>query len=232
MTTPETGRAQPPGRPGTAHCLSAREIPRQPQNRPLPTTTSALQVPDPYRWLEEPRLARNQGLGDGPERGHVRLPEPDSVPRQDPRAAHQASGTTSATACPSRWATQLVFSKNDGLQNQAVLYRQRGAGEPHGAARPQQVLGRWHHGPGRHRVQQRPPLPGLRHQRRRLRLAPGAHPGPDHQPAAARNPGLGEGVGHVVGRTTASTTAATTRPRPARTTCRAKTSSTRCTSTS
>ena len=46
-----------------------------------------VKVADPYRWLEDRRLAADARLGDGPEPGHRRLPR-----RRSPSASRSASG--------------------------------------------------------------------------------------------------------------------------------------------
>ncbi len=45
------------------------------------------QVADPYRWLEDDTLGRDRGLGQGPERGDLRLPGQDPLPRGAQEAA-------------------------------------------------------------------------------------------------------------------------------------------------
>ena len=86
-------------------------------------------VPDPYRWLESldsPETAawvtaQNEAtfgyLGQTPFRDKIRE-------RLTTMWNYERFGI------PEQVDDELVFSKNDGLQNQAVIYRQRGTEEP------------------------------------------------------------------------------------------------------
>ena len=79
---------------------------------------------------------------------------------------------------------RYFFSKNDGLQNQSVLYthglaRRRAAP----AARPQHLVEGRHRRPGRHVGQRRRQVPRLRRRRGRLRLGDLAGPRRRHRPS-------------------------------------------------
>ena len=86
-------------------------------------------VPDPYRWLE--------GL-DSPEtqawvtaQNEVTFGYLNQIPFRDKiRDRLTKIWNYERFGVPEQVGSELVFSKNDGLQNQAVLYRQRGTEEP------------------------------------------------------------------------------------------------------
>ena len=86
-------------------------------------------VADPYRWLE--------GL-DSPEtkawvtaQNDVTFGYLNQIPFRDKiRERLTKIWNYERYGVPEQVGAELVFSKNDGLQNQAVLYRQRGAAEP------------------------------------------------------------------------------------------------------
>ena len=64
-------------------------------------------------------------MGRGREQGHVRLPGADSVPAAGAGAAEAAYNYPKYSA-PFRKLDNFVYSKNDGLQNQSVVYIQKG----------------------------------------------------------------------------------------------------------
>ena len=110
-------------------------------------------VADPYRWLEDDvRAPRRRALGRGREQGHVRLP------RVDPRSASAIKErlTELWNYEKLRRAVQgrrpLLLTKNDGLQNQSVLYVHDVArrAEPRVLLDPNTLSQGRHGRPGRH----------------------------------------------------------------------------------
>lgn len=86
-------------------------------------------VPDPYRWLEAltaPETKEWVTAENAVTFGYLgQIPFRDNI-----RARLTALWNYERYGVPEQVGPELVFSKNDGLQNQAVLYRQRGTGKP------------------------------------------------------------------------------------------------------
>ena len=78
-------------------------------------------VKDPYRWLEDLDAPETAAWVKARERGHVRLPREDPGAREDPKRLTQL-WNYERFGVPSQEGGRYFFSKNDGLQNQAVLY--------------------------------------------------------------------------------------------------------------
>ena len=99
---------------------------------PQPSITStpitAPRSPDPYRWLEDDTPPERQ-VGRGAEQGDLRLPRGLPVTRAILQRLKDLYNYAKSLA-PSRKGDYFFF-KNDGLQNQNVLYVQDGLdGEP------------------------------------------------------------------------------------------------------
>ena len=68
------------------------------------------------------RQRTNQGLGRGPEQGDLCLARPGSRSRTDSPAADAALELRALSACRSEKGGRYFYSRNDGLQNQSVVY--------------------------------------------------------------------------------------------------------------
>jgi len=127
MTTAETG--EPSHRAGLA--LPNPPPVKYPESRPTDFTDTyfGVKIPDPYRWLE---------ALDSPEtkdwvtaENKVTFAYLDQIPFRDKiRARLTRMWNYERYSVPEQVGPELIFSKNDGLQNQAVVYRQRGAEPP------------------------------------------------------------------------------------------------------
>ncbi|HEX8504567.1 MAG TPA: S9 family peptidase, partial [Hymenobacter sp.] len=86
-------------------------------------------IPDPYRWLEaldSPETAAWVTAQNEVTFGYLsQIPFRDKI-----RERLTEIWNYERYGVPEQVGDDLVFSKNDGLQNQAVLYRQRGDNEP------------------------------------------------------------------------------------------------------
>lgn len=83
-----------------------------------------VEVKDPYRWLEDPDAeASRQWIEAENELTFGFLQQIDARPRITKRL--EALWNYERYSAPFRRAGQLFFFKNDGLQNQSVLYRQK-----------------------------------------------------------------------------------------------------------
>ena len=90
-------------------------------------TYHGAQVPDPYRWLEDDNSPETADVGGGAEQGHLRLPGADPVPGGAARRGWTQLYNYPKYSAPSRKGDATSSSrKNDGLQNQSVLYIQKG----------------------------------------------------------------------------------------------------------
>ena len=86
-------------------------------------------IPDPYRWLEDPDSAETKAWVTAQNEatfGHL-----GQIPfRERIRERLTAIWNYERYGVPEQVGPDLVFAKNNGLQNQAVLYRQRPGQEP------------------------------------------------------------------------------------------------------
>ena len=88
------------------------------------------QVADPYRWLEDDNAEDTKAWVE--EQNKATFGYLDQIPfRSAVRDRYEELFNYEKYSAPSRVGDYYFFSKNDGLQNQAVIYRQKGLeGEP------------------------------------------------------------------------------------------------------
>src|SRR5690606_28903503 len=88
-------------------------------------TYHGTRVPDPYRWLEDDTSAETAAWLAAQNK--VTFPYLQKIPFRDDlqRRVKRLNDYEKYTA-PSRKGPYVFFRKNDGLQNQSVLYMQRG----------------------------------------------------------------------------------------------------------
>ncbi|MGB2714327.1 MAG: prolyl oligopeptidase family serine peptidase [Vicinamibacterales bacterium] len=88
-------------------------------------TYHGVKVPDPYRWLEDDTSAETAAWVEAQNK--VTLPYLEKIPFR--KQLHQrvlALNKYERYSAPSRKGPYFFFSKNEGLQNQSVLYIQKG----------------------------------------------------------------------------------------------------------
>ncbi|PID67757.1 MAG: S9 family peptidase [Flavobacteriia bacterium] len=102
-----------------------------------PTTEKGTQVDvyygdsiaDPYRWLEDDRSAETGAWVKA--QNEVTFGYLNSIPfREEIKKRLETLWNYERISAPEKKGDYTYFYKNDGLQNQAVLYRQKGDGEP------------------------------------------------------------------------------------------------------
>lgn len=82
-------------------------------------------VPDPYRWLEDDRSAETADWVKAQNK--ISFDFLEKIPfRQQFKARIEKTLNYARYSAPYRKGEWFYFSKNDGLQNQSVLYRQKG----------------------------------------------------------------------------------------------------------
>ncbi|HET7697550.1 MAG TPA: hypothetical protein VFK57_17670 [Vicinamibacterales bacterium] len=82
-------------------------------------------VPDPYRWLEDDQSAQTAAWVEAQNK--VTFPYLEAIPyRQRLHARVKELSNYPKYSSPSRKGPYYFFSKNDGLQDQSVLYIQKG----------------------------------------------------------------------------------------------------------
>ena len=93
-------------------------------------TYHGTKVPDPYRWLEDDTSAETAAWVEAQNK--VTFPYLEKIPfRDDLQRRVKALNDYEKYSAPSRKGPYVFFRKNDGLQNQSVLYMQKGLdGEP------------------------------------------------------------------------------------------------------
>ena len=88
---------------------------------PLPDTYFGTEVPDPYRWLEDADAAETTAWVRA--ENEVTFAYLDQIPfRTELRERLTQLWNYARYGVPSQEGKLLIFSKNDGLQNQAVVY--------------------------------------------------------------------------------------------------------------
>ena len=86
-------------------------------------------VPDPYRWLEDDRSEETAAWVK--EQNKVTFGYLETIPyREEIKSRLQKMWNYEKYTAPQREGEYIYFSKNDGLQNQFVIYRQKKNGEP------------------------------------------------------------------------------------------------------
>ena len=117
------------GATGAALLVSAAAA----QQLQYPTTTKidhadtyhGTRVPDPYRWLEDDTSPETAKWVEAQNK--VTFPYLERIPfRRQLQDRVKALNNYEKYSAPSRKGPYFFFSKNDGLQNQSVLYVQRG----------------------------------------------------------------------------------------------------------
>ena len=92
-------------------------------------TYHGVSVPDPYRWLEDDRSAETAAWVEA--QNTVTFAHLDTIPfRSKLTARLEQLFNYPKYSEPFRRGTTYFFSKNDGLQNQAVIYTQQGLDGP------------------------------------------------------------------------------------------------------
>ena len=89
-------------------------------------TYHSLKVPDPYRWLEDDNSPETAAWVEAENK--VTFPYLDQIPYRTQLHArvNQLNDYEVTYGSPSRKGPYYFFTKNDGLQNQSVLYIQKG----------------------------------------------------------------------------------------------------------
>jgi prolyl oligopeptidase len=86
-------------------------------------------VPDPYRWLEDDRSEETAAWVK--EQNKLTFGYLESIPyREEIKTRLQRMWNYEKYTAPHKEGEYTYFSKNDGLQNQFVIYRQKKEGEP------------------------------------------------------------------------------------------------------
>ena len=101
--------------------------PQYPQTRKVDhvDTYHGVQVPDPYRWLEDDNSAETAKWVE--EQNKVTFGYLERIPyRAKIKQRLEQLYNYPKISAPSRKNEYYIFSKNDGLQNQSVLYIQKG----------------------------------------------------------------------------------------------------------
>jgi prolyl oligopeptidase len=86
-------------------------------------------VPDPYRWLEDDRSEETASWVK--EQNKVTFGYLEAIPyREQLKSRLEKMWNYEKYTAPQREGAYIYFSRNDGLQNQFVVYRQKNDGEP------------------------------------------------------------------------------------------------------
>ncbi|WP_242457828.1 prolyl oligopeptidase family serine peptidase [Pedobacter sp. BS3] len=101
----------------------------QTKKEPVTDTYFGTAVSDPYRWLEDDRSAETKAWVQAENK--VTQHYLEAIPyRQDIKKRLETLWNYEKYSAPFKESKYTYFYKNDGLQNQAVLYRQVDDGEP------------------------------------------------------------------------------------------------------
>ena len=140
-------------------------------------------------------------LGRGAEQGHLPVPRKPFPTAQQLHARVKQLNDYPKYSSPSRKGPYYFFSKNDGLQNQSVLYIQKGlTGTPEVLLDPEHVRRSADDQARRVRAVGGREVRGLRHLQGRLRLAAVQGDGAGDEEDAARHARLGQGLGRRLAR--------------------------------
>jgi hypothetical protein len=121
-------------------------------------------VADPYRWLEDANSADTKQWVDAQNKVTQGLA--GQIPQREAiRQRLTKLWNYERYSVPYKEGGRYFYSRNDGLQNQSVLYTMKSLGDAAHAARPEHPGGRRHGRPGRHRGQPGRQAAGLRHRR-------------------------------------------------------------------
>ena len=107
--------------------IAAQQPASYPQTRKADhvDTYHGVQVPDPYRWLEDDNSPETAAWVEAQNK--VTFGYLDRIPyRRTVAARLRALNNYERYSAPSRKAQYVFFRKNDGLQDQSVLYLQKG----------------------------------------------------------------------------------------------------------
>ena len=111
----------------TSTSLTAQSTLQYPETRPVDQVDvyHGVKVPDPYRWLEDDTSAETAAWVAAQNK--VTFAYLDQIPfRAEMKARLQKLFDYAKYSSPSRKGDYYFFSKNSGLQNQSVLYIQKG----------------------------------------------------------------------------------------------------------
>ena len=86
-------------------------------------------VPDPYRWLEDDRS--NETVAWVKKQNKVTFSYLEAIPyREEIKVRLEKMWNYEKYTAPQREGAYIYYSRNDGLQNQFIIYRQKGNGDP------------------------------------------------------------------------------------------------------
>jgi prolyl oligopeptidase len=86
-------------------------------------------VPDPYRWLEDDRS--NETVAWVKKQNNITFSYLEAIPyREEIKVRLEKMWNYEKYTAPQREGAYIYYSRNDGLQNQFVIYRQKGNGDP------------------------------------------------------------------------------------------------------
>ena len=143
MTAPLIAAAGTPAPAQTAAPAAPAAYPQTSRSRRW-TTTTAPRSPTRTAGSRTTTPPRPRP-GSRREQGHLRLPGQDPAARRDPQAPDRALELRALRRCPRKRGGRYFFTRNDGLQNQAVSTRRSARRRAAGAARSEHAVG------GRHR---------------------------------------------------------------------------------
>ena len=158
-------------------------------------TYHGVAVPDPYRWLEDDNSPETAAWVESQNK--VTFGYLERIPfRKSLTERVIALNNYEKVTAPFRKGPYVFFSKNDGLQNQSVLFYQEGMrGSPRGADRCEYVVEGRHHAHGCVRAVEGREVRRLRHLEERFRLAGIQGDGAGLEEDAGRLDRVGQGLG-------------------------------------
>ena len=158
-------------------------------------TYHGVKVPDPYRWLEDDNSPETAAWVEAQNK--VTFPYLEKIPyRAQLQARVKKLNEYEKYSTPFRKGPYVFFRKNAGLQNQSVLYIQKGQdGAARSPDRSEHLVGRRDRAAGRLRAVEGCEVRGLRDLPQRLGLAGIQGDGARDEEDAGRQPRVGQGVG-------------------------------------